>query len=582
MKKLIHNINQYLLERYPTVWNTKIVWMLSAALGLHLIFFFIGLLSLTNVESLHERNAIYNFFENGAFPFGIIIAILLLVVWLINLFKNNGFKNFYPTSRWDIFKQFVFYFIILFSVSTFYYSYMLGVKSYTTLKYPSENIEKNISISNKAAIFFSHSITNYTLKNKKHPAPFDTLFCENREGLIDFNKPHFSYYDLNYQYYSLYTKERKLSEDIDYYDNEYQGYVFSRTKDSIVTYFYKDTVVDVSPHIKSATPSYYNYSDVFYERSKNYYPYYYNDYTYEDSYDYNEYDGYGGGYSDPESIANNTYVYDLLKRNNPDEIKTILSDFLEIAQFYHIPNNLTTDEWFKLVYHPDDFYVNVFIHNEKNWHADLYAKEKTELEKFISDHTTNYYLDSEKLHNVFENVNTIKSYDLFSGSIHIFIWLAFGLASILLMFRVTNLRILLFSIITTGVLATFISLLILLYTFLVSSSNVEYFIPYLILMIGSTILSIPLFFIDSVKKTFSGICLNITIGGFVLYMFLIIGIISMHQSDFCRTKDYYDENCFVLIDYLGMTTSYILFIAGFVFIYFYSGIIKKWRALPEG
>jgi len=150
------------------------------------------------------------------------------------------------------------------------------------------------------------------------------------------------------------------------------------------------------------------------------------------------------------------------------------------------------------------------------------------------------------------------------------------------MFRVTNLRILLFSIITTGVLATFISLLILLYTFLVSSSNVDYFIPYLILMIGSIILSIPLFFIDSVKKTLSGICLNITIGGFVLYVLLIIGIISMHQSDFCRTENYYDENCFVLIDYLGMTTSYILFIAGFVFIYFYSGVIKKWRALPEG
>ena len=32
-------IEQYLLERYPSLWNTKIVWLLGIAFCAHLFFF---------------------------------------------------------------------------------------------------------------------------------------------------------------------------------------------------------------------------------------------------------------------------------------------------------------------------------------------------------------------------------------------------------------------------------------------------------------------------------------------------------------------------------------------------------------
>ena len=64
MKKFIYKTNQYLLERYPTIWNTKLVWMLSIALVLHLIFFVFGLFTLVNPKMLQDSNVEYIFFEN--------------------------------------------------------------------------------------------------------------------------------------------------------------------------------------------------------------------------------------------------------------------------------------------------------------------------------------------------------------------------------------------------------------------------------------------------------------------------------------------------------------------------------------
>lgn len=40
--------------------------------------------------------------------------------------------------------------------------------------------------------------------------------------------------------------------------------------------------------------------------------------------------------------------------------------------------------------------------------------------------------------------------------------------------------------------------------------------------------------------------------------------------------------CFVLLEYLGAYTSIILFDIGLVLIYLYTGLVKKWKGLPEG
>ena len=95
MKKFIKRTNTYLLERYPIIWNTRVFWVLLVSLGIHVLFYLFGLVSISNIETFHRRSVIDLFFDNGTVFFGVIISILMLVIWLIFHFKHNAFKSFY-------------------------------------------------------------------------------------------------------------------------------------------------------------------------------------------------------------------------------------------------------------------------------------------------------------------------------------------------------------------------------------------------------------------------------------------------------------------------------------------------------
>jgi hypothetical protein len=155
------------------------------------------------------------------------------------------------------------------------------------------------------------------------------------------------------------------------------------------------------------------------------------------------------------------------------------------------------------------------------------------------------------------------------------------------MFRITGLKPLLFSILTLGVLALFISLLAALLFYVMRSydDNVPFVLLYIVLFISLIILAIPLFLIEKTKKLIVAICINISMIGFPLFLLLIIGIISMHQDEACRNSIEYKQGnyaCDTLMESLGFNWSYVLFVLGILFIFLFSKVIKKWKALPEG
>lgn len=590
MKKIIYKTNQYLLEKYPTLWNTKIVWVVLTTILLHVIFFTLGFFALTNPEILHEYDAKSIFFKNGTVYISIILSILIIVVWLIYLFKNNAFKSFYPTTRFNLFKQFLCYLIIVFLAITFFLSYNVGIKQYITNTYDDDLIEKEINVSNKAAIFFSQNVEDYTINRRRYPAPFNELFCETYEGskelleikefVLDTINPHLSFLDYKYHFYTLYSKDGTPKQA--YNDTLYAGFVFFRTKeDTLRTYYYKDAIVDVSSFVKNAKPSYFNYSSRFYQSKKKK--------TANNLYEYNNYDDYNYQYVfSKENELWNKEAHNLLKRNNPDEIKQILADFLKICNQYEVKSNLNLNTWFNLIYHPESFELKSLIRNEPKPKYE-YAAPPTDTasEVFNKNYLTNYYIESDALNNVFTNIEDIKSSTPYIESIHFFLWLAFFFAAVIFMFRVTGLKPLLFTIISAGIITLLVVLATVLFEYLSNYNNntTGYFIAYLTLFISTIILAIPLFFPKKLKKGIIAICLNMSILGFVLYLFLIITIISLHQSDACIDNYSFDlnnKNCFNLLGSIGLIWSYILFIVNLIFICFYSGIIKNWKALPEG
>lgn len=595
MKHFIKKTNKYLLEKHPIIWNTKLLWMLLVALVLHLIFYILGVTALSSVETLHDFDAKSIFFKNGTVYVSIIISILLLVIWCINMFKNNAFKSYYPTSKLKLFKQFLYYLIIVFFCTNFFLSYNFGVKNYITTVYDDGKLNTEINLANTAAIFFLEDIEHYTLNKRRYPAPFDSLYCQtftgspvlqnrlqNSIGIPNDSLIHSNFLDSKYYHYTLYSKEGKVSDAFN--NTQYNGFVFyTSLNDSLRTYYFKDSIFDVSKYINTAKPSFFNYSEVFYKSRKKINI----DSDVSVNYKFNYYADNNSAFNQENTLSNKK-AHDILKRNNPNEITALLNNFLQLCDEYQIKTNISTDEWFNLVYHPENFEIKSLIRIEpKTEYAFNLATPDTPFENFQEDILTDYYIEYTSLINLFSNVEEIKESTPYLESIHFFMWFSLFIATIILMFRSTGLKPLLFSIIVTGILALIIGLSTALFAYIsgLNDNSMGYFASYFTLAIGTIILIIPILYAEKFKKIIVAICINISLVSFISYVFLIISTIALHQSDACQSNygiDFSNDNCFNLLGSLGIYWSYVLFFVNLIFLYFYFRIVKKWKSLPEG
>ncbi len=621
MKTYFTKIDQYLLENYPTIWNTKIVWMLLVNVIIHILFFFIGFFSHANPESLQTTNVISDYFTEGLIFVNLIISLLIIVVWLVMMFKNNSFKNFYPSSNHKLFFQFFQYFIIFLAATTFYYSYMAGFKLFIITKYDEVSMKKKIETINKAAPFLTISLEDYTLDQRRYPSVFSQLYCERSDKKIEQNKPYFTFLDRNYQFFSVYAKTIYKKDSLGMFlypepeKTNKTKLAYKEQKQNSVTYYFKKEVVDLSSEILTPKPSFYNYSGVFYfKNSENYN---YSRRTYNVNFDVDNLAT--DSLLKKESFAINQSTVELLKKKNPAEIEKLLAQFLEISKELKIKTNLDTKSWLKLVYHPDFFEVKNFMKNKESINGDYYeyqysnnqeaaeavvdsaaatvidnenyeqevlplpketSKDIETPEEFFKANLTNYFYENENLKITLGNIDDIRDSSVFTESIHIMLWVAFVLSTLVFSFRVTSLRIFLFSSVTSGVLMLTIILISLLSGFIFEfmSSIREFFTLYLIWIIGVFILLSTIFGQKKFNKNVLGVMIVIAINGFIWFVLLHFGIINEHQQKNCIDFKY----CTTIFEEWGSTLiSFICLIASFVFLYFYTSIIQKWRSLPE-
>ena len=128
-------MKKYLLERYPAIWNTHVVLLLPLILLSHLVFFALGFIMLTDGKLCKEYYPWGNLFNGLPMLLNFIIIVLLLVGWLIYLFRNNAFERFYPVSRWQLFWRFVVYFAVIGGIISSGFSFMAGEKAKVYWRY---------------------------------------------------------------------------------------------------------------------------------------------------------------------------------------------------------------------------------------------------------------------------------------------------------------------------------------------------------------------------------------------------------------------------------------------------------------
>lgn len=622
----INKINQFLLERYPTVWNTRIFWMLLASAVLHIFFFIVGYISHADPVSLHKTNVEDDYFREGMIFIHLIISVLMIVGWLILMFKNNAFKNFYPSSKSKLFLQFVQYFIIIFASITFYFSYMTGFKMFIKNKYPDKEMAENINLINKANAFLSQDLEHYTLDNRTFPKLYD-LYCEMNINKIDRNQKYFVYYNRVYQFYNLYSKtvykKNKYGDFIFPSGETKKNLAYEDTKESSVTYYFKKNVVDVSSYINTTDLTYYNFSDIFYNNNSLEKRYPKLQYFGEEPYE-----GYNQLVKDnykKKKFEINRLTTELLNKKNPAEIERLMKSFLDVSKKFGIKNNLDSKSWIKMVYYPNDFKVRYFIKKYKTNPNEKYDVNNIPMdeegnyaytdavvdsaaaivdgvvvndsvqikdfnpdidkqlspEKYFNNNITDYYYYSDNLENLLNNVDLIKSTDFFSENIHVYIWIAFFLSTIIFSFRITGLKSLLFSMISAGVLFLGVVLVTVLFSASMGRVGFEFFVSYFVFILGLAILLPPILMMKSLKKIIASILINISMNGFVLFVLLIFFIINIHQEKSCEQINIMTYDCPTIIKILGFNLSYITLACGFVFMYLYTSVIHKWKAMAN-
>ena len=128
-------MKKYLLERFPILWNTQLLWILPLALLGHCFFFGLGFFGLTYSDVTDYYYWGENF-EKLLKALNLMVSSLLLIVWVMRLSRHNAFKHFYPIKGRLLLGEFlVFCFITLVCIS-FYISFLAGEYLKAFLEFP--------------------------------------------------------------------------------------------------------------------------------------------------------------------------------------------------------------------------------------------------------------------------------------------------------------------------------------------------------------------------------------------------------------------------------------------------------------
>lgn len=580
MKQLINKIDQQLLEKYPLLWNLKLVWITAAALILHLFFFLMGIATVSNPTSLHTSNVYETYFSYGWLFIGMILSLILIVLWLIQLFKNNAFKHFYPTKARDLFLQLLAVFFITFISVNFYWSYGWGMQAYALLKYDDDTVASLKETVAKGGIFMTHNLYDYEVDNACYPKPLDSLY--RRENGVNTVKPHLSYKNRRYQFFNYQTFETSKQDSYAYKQNNRNGEIIideEYLENDKILFYLVDSVVDVSAYIKTEKPSLYHYSDYYLQK---------------DLYDYSEsfidiksanYNPQNFSFFTTEEVAQAKWLHEFLNTSSTQEVEEFLEEFIKVANDLEIRHNLTASSWMDVFDPSTNYEIKELIHKGVEPYEESYIDFNnaniTAFEKHAREITKDKFFHSNALQYSIRNIDDLRSTNIVEETVHFFLWLSLGFSLLIWLFRITSIKSLLLSIVAAGIIAVLSGFLILIVSEIVPFAE-EY--PTLFTAIAINLFFVVMAWLKPWKgsKLVNSIFLNLGIVAilpFLLFTKLFINEILKDRCDY-ETLDYYE--CTQLYGINSDYTSWAIFILFLILIALLCKRVIAWRASPEG
>ncbi len=584
---LYKKINTYLLENHPLVWHSKVVQLSLTGFFLWLVSYVAGYVS-TDIYDLQNHSIIAQYQYSGYAFFHIISVIIILSVWAIFFFRNNGFKRFYPICKGYFTKLFFLLFFPFLLLIFANLPFSFGAKNKTTSIFSNYNMDDYTDKINLAAPFLVHNVSDYAMNYRIYPKPFpleninyDTEEEKWESGDLFIKKDNkfdtFNPYILNDEIVQFGSKKLILYQThLDYLDKNKCNEI--TVIDSIYTLknlpqLYKTSVL--------------NYSYVFFnnhERSD-----LFNESGYPNEYvksDYNDEEVY------VKKVAPKIHNY--IEDNNKLKIKEILEQLKSICQEFKIKNNLNSNlltefldakeysnfnsqlvQFEKSIYHDEVVKLN---YNSKQ---DLILKLETpkKIDEYDT-HYTHFFCEMNKLFNVLEANHETNQFYLNKYEIVIQIFIVLGIIWLIILFEFTLLPSFLISIPVTGVIA----LLVPLFTYLVFNFEgtilIDNYIVSAVIILLATLLG--LYYIKF-KKMIISILMNMTyfIAPFIFYspIYYLLKIEKkVKVIDLCLEDGYDIET---IRPYRFLENPFLFFLASLLGILLFFLLLRKWKAYKE-
>ncbi|TMM31495.1 hypothetical protein FDT66_05910 [Polaribacter aestuariivivens] len=546
----INKINKYLLENYPLIWNTRLAWMLVANIFIHLLFFIIGYSSANTIGDLKEFRSLESFFfETSAVYYNFLISIFILLIWIIYYLRNNAFKSLYAFKKWMLFKQFCIIFIILFISGTQYFSFKKGLRTKIKSLYSWQEVNNDIKTFNNISLFFIQNQRDYEIDKKAYPKPFPLKVANNfnkSTDNIDETKPYIEFNNSKFQFYEI--NEKLWQEDLK--QNEFLN-IYAKNS------FKYRIVKDVSEFKIFLNPSLYNYAATKFTIG-------------QDSTDYKK-----------QLI----YFKNILDSQNDFQIKEDLKKGISLANKYELNHNLTVDNWFQLLNNRPNYLLKELI-NTSNPIIDNYNEFDNNNSRFSDEipYSKTLYLNFSNLDNLFSNIY-FSYHPTFNNLIFNFLLtLALFLSILLFIFKTTDIKTILLSVVASLVVLVVIVWLMSSSKSFLEGENIRNYREFLIMMfISFTIIILSIIsYTKHWKKLFIQIIWTLGIFAFPLF-FLFSGFAYSKYLDLSHKKIYPKDYDYVSgfekwFNAFGFSTVILIWL---ITVCIYSIYIRKLKARPE-
>ncbi len=541
----IKKINKYLLEQYPLIWNTRLVWMLGINIVFHLLYFVLGYTCIQNIADLKSKFRLDEFyFGSSVVYYNVLLSLLIIVIWIAYYLRNNAFKNSYSLKKGMLFKQFCILVFIFFISSTQYFSFKLGLVTKVKQTYDWSEIDADIKTFNRTALFLVQDRDNYKINKKKYPKPFPLKVAlqnkSNQVMVVDTTRNFIEYKGRYFQFYKLDKKRIKKKNNTNATD--YIEY-FSGNENHD---FKNRLVEDISTFKALIHPSLLNYSRQLYLYG-------------QDSIDYQE------------QLKSHERI---LTAGNASNIKEELKNFIKLAKKYEVKHNLGVEKWFSLIHNEPNYLIKTVISLSLRDDSISYEKDANELDEIINSPTV--YCDMNQLDNFFKNVHRSYYQVPNSGFFYFLFVFSFVFALLLFVFKTTSLKSLLLGFVASIVVLVVIVLLMGYVSISSSNSHNEFLAMVLVLLI--IVLLSVVSFIQKWKKIIVSILASLAVFALPLFLSFAVSLYDRYSTNLNTENPDYKNEFMSWYNSYGFWAIMAIWLIG---IATYSAMIRKLKARPE-